>query len=70
VECGYRISGKPFYQNGLAFCSQECAEIATGLNLESEDYSPDNEPGEPYLEEEEIFSDVPEALGIDSFSNY
>lgn len=38
-ECGCGISGQPFYQGGLTFCSQQCVENAGELGLNDDSYS-------------------------------
>ncbi|MBU8934419.1 MAG: hypothetical protein KOO62_10480 [candidate division Zixibacteria bacterium] len=57
-ECGYGISDQPYYQDGLTFCSQQCAETANELNLNGDDYLKDNDELAP--------EDMLEELGIES----
>ena len=57
-ECGLGISDKPYYQDGLAFCSQHCAEMANEMNINGDDYLMDND--------DMIGDDVSEEFGLDS----
>ncbi|HUV29560.1 MAG TPA: hypothetical protein VMY05_00525 [Acidobacteriota bacterium] len=46
AQCLERITGKPIRQGGEYFCSLECANLASGIDVEEE--------SEGYYEEEPI----------------
>ena len=51
AECGDEITGKPYRQGNLLYCSLECANAAAGLDISEEDGYYEEEPVDGLFEE-------------------